>query len=54
MDTVGMEYQIKFTYIFKTFVEGFHKNLDQIQYAQIRFLCIDCEYKVKGSIMSVD
>ncbi|VEU45064.1 unnamed protein product [Pseudo-nitzschia multistriata] len=54
MDPIGMKDQVQFAHVLETLVEGLDKDLDQIENAQIGFLCVDGKYKIQGGIISVD
>jgi len=54
MNTIGVEDQIQFADVFEAFVEGFHKDLDQIEDTQVGFLSIDSKYKIKGSVVPIN
>jgi len=48
-----MKNQIQFANIFETLVQGLHKHLNQIEDAQIGFLCVHGKNKIQGSVMSI-
>ena len=51
---VNMKDQIQLTHILKAAIQGLHKDLYQIQNAQLTFRGVHTEYKVQCSIVTVD
>lgn len=49
-----MEDQIQFTNIFKTLIQGLHKNLDEVQDSKFALWRIHTEHKVECGIVPVD
>ena len=51
---VHVEDEVKFTDIFEAFVQGFNKDLDQVQDSQLGFAGVDTEHKVERGIMTIN
>lgn len=51
---IYMEYQVQFTYVFKTLVQRFHENLDQVENAKLTLRRVHAKNEIQRSIMSVD
>lgn len=53
LDGVHVEDQVQLTHVLEAFVKSLHKDLYQVQNAQLRLAAVHTEHKVEGGVMPV-